>query len=52
VPGAVIIVIVMVLVLPVAIMLAGAVWSAVFGWTFDRGDQTAAEPNPEASSDE
>jgi hypothetical protein len=39
VPGAVIIVIAMVLVLPVAVMLAGAVWSAVVGWAFDKGDR-------------
>ena len=38
-PGAVIIVIAMVLVLPVAVMFAGAVWSAVVGWAFDKGDR-------------
>jgi hypothetical protein len=43
VPGAVIIVIVMVLVLPVAIMLAGAVWSAILGWAFGKGDDAPAE---------
>jgi hypothetical protein len=43
VPGAVIIVIAMVLVLPVAIMLAGAVWSAVVGWAFDKGEDVPAE---------
>jgi hypothetical protein len=32
VPGAVLIVIAMVLVLPVAIMLGGALWSAIIGW--------------------
>jgi hypothetical protein len=32
VPGAIIFVIVMVVVVPIAIMLAGAVWSALFGW--------------------
>jgi hypothetical protein len=42
-PGAVIIVIVMVLVLPAAIMLAGAVWSAVFGWAFGQGEDAPTE---------
>jgi len=31
-PGAVIMVVVMVLVVPIAIMFGGAVWSALFGW--------------------
>jgi hypothetical protein len=30
--GAIAIVVVMVLVLPLGVMLAGAVWSAIFGW--------------------
>jgi membrane glycosyltransferase len=30
--GAVLMVVVMVLVVPVAIMLGGAIWSALFGW--------------------
>jgi hypothetical protein len=32
VPGAVIFVAAMVVVVPVAVMVAGALWSAVFGW--------------------
>ena len=31
-PGAVIFVIAMVLVVPVGVMFAGAIWSALFGW--------------------
>ncbi len=31
-PGAVIFVVAMVVVVPVAVMLGGAIWSAVFGW--------------------
>ena len=31
-PGAVIFVVAMVLVVPVAVMLGGAIWSACFGW--------------------
>ena len=31
-PGAVVFVVAMVLVVPVGVMLVGAVWSAVFGW--------------------
>jgi hypothetical protein len=50
VPGAVIIVIVMVLVLPVAIMFAGAVWSGVFGWAFGKGDDGPAEGTAEPHS--
>jgi len=37
----VIIVVVMVLVLPVAIMVGGAIWSALLGWSFGKGE---AEP--------
>jgi hypothetical protein len=43
VPGAVIIVLVMVLALPVAIMVAGAIWSAVIGWSFGKGDGAPTE---------
>lgn len=50
--GAVIILIAMVLVIPVAIMFGGAVWSALIGWAFGSGDQTPAEPNAEAANDE
>jgi hypothetical protein len=32
VPGAIIFVIAMVLVVPVAVMFGGAIWSALFGW--------------------
>jgi hypothetical protein len=32
--GALIMVVVMVLVVPVAIMFGGAIWSALFGWVF------------------
>ena len=31
-PGGIVIVVVMLLVLPVAVMLGGAVWSALTGW--------------------
>jgi FlaG/FlaF family flagellin (archaellin) len=42
VPGVVLIVIAMVLVVPVAVMLAGAVWSALVGWVLtDDADQRA-----------
>jgi hypothetical protein len=32
VPGAVVFVVAMVFVVPVAVMLGGAIWSAAFGW--------------------
>ncbi|HEX6311576.1 MAG TPA: hypothetical protein VF152_08100 [Acidimicrobiia bacterium] len=38
--GVVLIIIAMVLALPVAVMVAGAVWSALVGWLF-RGDTPA-----------
>jgi len=40
VPGAVVFVVAMVLVVPVGVMVAGALWSAVFGWL----GSTAADP--------
>jgi len=43
VPGVVLIVIAMVLVLPIAVMLAGAVWSALTGWLYS-GDAEAEPP--------
>lgn len=45
VPGAVIFVIVMVLVVPVGVMFAGAIWSALFGWLgSDDANQRAEGP--------
>jgi hypothetical protein len=46
-PGAVLMVVVMVLVVPVAVMLGGAVWSALMGWTFtdEAATRDAAEPD-------
>jgi len=46
VPGAVLIVIAMVLVLPVAIMLGGAIWSAIIGWLATDAE-ARAEGTPE-----
>ena len=41
-PGALIIILVMVLLGPVAVMAAGAAWSALIGWTVgDDADQRA-----------
>jgi hypothetical protein len=43
--GAVLIVIVMVIVVPVAVMLAGAVWSALVGWVLtDDAERRAGSP--------
>ncbi|HEX2737642.1 MAG TPA: hypothetical protein VHP57_05845 [Acidimicrobiia bacterium] len=44
--GAVIIVIAMVLVLPVAVMLAGAIWTAVIGWSLVDDAEVRAEDAP------
>ena len=41
-PGAVVFVLVMVFVVPVAVMLGGAIWSAVFGWL----ESTDADTHP------
>jgi hypothetical protein len=42
--GGIVIVIVMLLVIPVGVMLGGAVWSALFGWmeTRDAAEKAAA----------
>jgi len=48
VPGAVVFVLVMVLVVPVGVMLAGAVWSALFG-ALESTDRDP-EPDPTRSS--
>jgi hypothetical protein len=50
VPGAIIFVIVMVLVVPVAIMFAGAIWSALSGWYMTRFAQERAEPATDSTS--
>jgi len=42
VPGAVVFVLAMVFVVPVAVMLGGALWSAAFGWL----ESADAEPHP------
>lgn len=47
VPGAVIIVIAMVLVVPVAIMLGGAIWSALMGWLATEDAEARADGKPE-----
>jgi membrane glycosyltransferase len=49
--GALIMIVVMVLLVPVAIMFGGAIWSALFGWVSSedadrRHEGEAAEPGP------
>ncbi len=46
-PGAVLIIVAMVLVLPVAIMLGGAIWSAIIGWLATEDAEARAEGKPE-----
>jgi hypothetical protein len=41
-PGALVFVVAMVLVVPVGVMVAGALWSATFGWL----DSRAADEEP------
>jgi hypothetical protein len=48
VPGAVIFVIAMVLVIPVAVMFGGAIWTAVMGWLLVDDARTRAEGTPYA----
>lgn len=45
-PGAVIVVLIMILVGPVAIMLAGALWSALVGWMVGDDAEERAEGQP------
>ena len=42
-PGAVVFVVAIVLVVPVAVMLAGALWSACFGWLGSSTDEAPGE---------
>jgi membrane glycosyltransferase len=46
VPGVVIIILAMVLVGPVAVMLVGAAWSALFGWMVGNDADQRAEGQP------
>jgi hypothetical protein len=48
VPGAIIFVVVMVLVVPVGVMLGGAIWSALFGWGLGDDAVQRAEGTPYA----
>ena len=48
--GVVIMIVAMVLIVPVAIMFGGAIWSALFGWiSSDDADARAAAPDEPAS---
>ncbi len=46
--GAVLMIVAMVLVVPVAIMFAGAIWSALFGWVGSAEAEQRA-PGPDAA---
>jgi hypothetical protein len=45
--GGVVMAVLMILILPVAVMLGGAIWSALMGWllTDDADTRTASEPS-------
>ena len=45
-PGVVLIILVLVLVGPVAVMLAGAIWSGIVGWLLGDDADTRAEGQP------
>jgi hypothetical protein len=50
VAGGILIAVVMLLALPVAVMLGGAIWSALVGWLLvDDAEARAAAPAPEQS---
>jgi hypothetical protein len=51
-PGAIIFVICMVLVVPVAVMVGGAIWSALFGWDTSVDADNRAVGTPYAVEDE
>ena len=45
--GAILLAVAMVLVVPIAVMLGGAIWSGLFGWlSSDAADDVAANPPP------
>lgn len=46
-PGAIVFVVVMVLVVPVGIMVGGAVWSALFGWIASESVESVESPEAE-----
>jgi hypothetical protein len=48
VPGAIVFVVAMVLVVPVAVMLGGAIWSALTGWLLVEDAERSAEGTPYA----
>jgi hypothetical protein len=45
-PGAVVFIVAMVVVVPVGVMVTGALWSAVFGWL----ETSEADAEPDTSS--
>jgi hypothetical protein len=47
VAGAIVFTVVMVVVVPVAIMFGGAIWSALFGWCSSEDAERRAEPAPQ-----
>ena len=51
-PGALIFVVAMVLVIPVAVMFAGALWSFLFGWLSVEDAERRAEGTPYAVTEE
>jgi hypothetical protein len=48
VPGAIIFVVAMVLVIPVAVMFGGAIWSALTGWLLVDDADRRSEGTPDA----
>ena len=49
--GGVVIVIVMVLIGPIAVMLGGAVWSAIVGWSLvEEADERARHPDAQTTN--
>jgi hypothetical protein len=47
--GGVVIIVLMLLVLPVAVMLGGAIWSALMGWLLTDDAETRPATAPESS---
>jgi hypothetical protein len=45
-PGAIVFAVAMVLVVPVAVMVGGAIWSALFGWLGSADADARAAPGP------
>jgi len=45
-PGGIVFAVVMIVVLPIAVMFSGAIWSALFGWIASEDAHTRTDGDP------